>query len=146
MNNLTVYQVAELIGCSHTAIYNKLNNKQIYKEIKPFIIRDGRQRLVKQEGIEILKRHINLRIKLTESLENETNTSKETPQDTRNYFLEGLIKDLQEQLKTKDRQIQALEEAFRNNQILFLNSQKILQSREQKEKRTFLQWIGLKNE
>jgi hypothetical protein len=61
MDKYTVYEVADILKTSHTTIYNKLNNKDIYKELRNFIIRQAKVRYVSREGIEILKKYINFK-------------------------------------------------------------------------------------
>lgn len=134
MKNLTIYETAELLNVTHTTIYNKLNNKAIYKDLKKFIVKDGKQRLIKPEGIEELKKHINLKGKFTENLESEpSNQKQEATESHYNSMFESLLKELQEQLKIKDKQIEALQEALlreqeinKNNQVLSLNNKPFL--------------------
>jgi predicted DNA-binding transcriptional regulator AlpA len=58
MKYLTVFEVAEKLGVTHTTIYNKLKNKEIYKSVKIHIKTVNNTRLFSDEIIEILRPHI----------------------------------------------------------------------------------------
>lgn len=69
MNKYTVYQVADMLKTSHTTVYKKLNNKDIYKRLQRFISKDGRHTYLSGEGVEVLKNYIQLKEEFIKSLE-----------------------------------------------------------------------------
>lgn len=148
----TVQEASKILNISRVTIYKKIDT---VKELRPFVKVKNNTKFIDENGLEIIRQSTinnNTCKEFTDSEQEQEETKKENPYNSSrvNEFtelhevLKNQVADLQEQLKAKDRQIQALETVIQQNQILFLNSQKALESKEQKERRTFLEWIGIK--
>jgi len=147
MDYKSVYEVANQLNVSHTTIYNKLNNKQIYKELKPFIKKKGKAKLISSEGIILLKKYINLKSTSEKSSKLESNTFDKVTERTENTatlsdinnLQETLIASLQNQIKQleKDNEFLKTELEAKNKHIetqarLLENSQILLRDQQQK--------------
>jgi uncharacterized coiled-coil protein SlyX len=138
MDKYTVYEVANILQTSHTTIYNKMNNKEIYKELRNFIINQGKNRYISKEGIEILKKHVppkedSSKVESRKNKENNVsiptplnNTNKETFQEIDNKLIvefKERIESLENQLSVKDKQIESLLRQNENSQVLLKQQQ-----------------------
>lgn len=132
----SVDEVSSELGVSKTAIYNKLKLK-MYKD-----------RLVKKQGkIMIDEGLFNLiqdSLKVKSDGLNEKNSEAEKPyiaMDLEGSFNlnEEFIRDLQNQIKEKDKQIAQLHDLLAKSQSLIENSQVLLKQEQDKEKNKTLQ-------
>ena len=132
----SVDEVSSELGVSKTAIYNKLKLK-MYKD-----------RLVKKQGkIMIDEGLFNLiqdSLKVKSDGLNEKNSEAENPYiatDLEGSFNlnEEFIRDLQNQIKEKDKQIAQLHDLLAKSQSLIENSQVLLKQEQDKEKNKTLQ-------
>lgn len=132
----SVDEVSSELGVSKTAIYNKLKLK-MYKD-----------RLVKKQGkIMIDEGLFNLiqdSLKVKSDGLNEKNSEAEKPyiaMDLESSFNlnEEFIRDLQNQIKEKDKQIAQLHDLLAKSQSLIENSQVLLKQEQDKEKNKTLQ-------
>jgi hypothetical protein len=136
MDKYTIYDIAKILNTSHTTIYNKINNKEIYKELRNVIIKQGKTRYIKADGIDILRKHIKVDNKETFDKDKESQENKENREiDITERFikkLESTIVVLEKQLEIKDKQIESLTKI---NQVLLIesqNKQKLIESCENK--------------
>jgi hypothetical protein len=155
MDNYSVYEVANLLGTSHTTIYNKINNKEIYKELRNFIKKQGKSTIINSDGIDILKKYIPVKESLNKVDENFITESNEPikktfdntgTKDSLEIYKE-LIDNLQSQISDlrndKEKLFTEVEQQrllHQNTQILLKQSQEkiyLLESKEQKKKRLF---------
>jgi predicted transcriptional regulator YheO len=143
----TIYEVASVLGTSHTTIYNKLKNREIRKELKQFITRVGNKQYINVEGVNVLRQHIKVDsvVDSEHAPEQESNNfgnvgdingskvegegEKFTSRFTTLY--ERQIEQLTEQLKAKDKQLETLLRLNENNQSLIMQAQKRLEILEQ---------------
>lgn len=126
----SVDEVASELGVSKTAIYNKLKLK-VYKD-----------KLVKKQGkIMVDEELFNL---IQDSLKVKNDSLNEKEADTGNpYVASGLndsfnlneefIRDLQNQIKEKDKQIAVLHDLLAKSQSLIENNQVLLKQQQDKE-------------
>lgn len=126
----SVDEVASELGVSKTAIYNKLKLK-VYKD-----------KLVKKQGkIMVDEELFNL---IQDSLKVKSDSLNEKEADTGNpYVVSGLndsfnlneefIRDLQNQIKEKDKQIAVLHDLLAKSQSLIENNQVLLKQQQDKE-------------
>jgi hypothetical protein len=122
MDYLNYYEVAKQLKVSHTTIYNRLKDENIYEELKPHIKKIKNVMCIDNQGIELLKKYV---------------TSKEINNKKDVNFTEGMKnlqinfitnlqeqnKQLQNQIEEKDKQLNAKDELLRNFQILLKNEQ-----------------------
>ena len=147
MDYLSVYEVANQLNVSHTTIYNKLNDKQIYKELKPFIKKNGKSKLISSEGIILLKKHINLKSTPEKDSKPGSNSFDKIPERIEDIRISSNINDLQDSLITalqnqikqleKDKEFLKSELDAKNKHIetqarLLENSQILLKDQQQK--------------
>lgn len=145
----TVYEVASLLKTSHQTIYNKLNNKAIFKEVRQFIKQEGKHKYIKAEGVEILKKHLNVYKKMdndfdsVKQAESENNIDNEHLNDNKikvdnelidilKSQIEHLKEHMKQQLEAKDKQIDNLMKLNENNQSLLMQSQNKIELLEEK--------------
>jgi cellobiose-specific phosphotransferase system component IIB len=147
----TVYEIANILKITPQTIYNKLNNKAIFKELKQFVKKDGKHKYITIEGVEVLKRHLNIYKKMdndfdstrqaeTEpSLDNKHLKASQTKVDnelidTLKSQIEYLKEHTRQQLEAKDKQIDTLMRLNENNQSLLMQTQKKVELLEQDTK------------
>jgi hypothetical protein len=139
MDYIKIHDVAEKLNISRMTVYNKLNNKEIYKELKPFLKKIKKVQYMSAEGIEILKKYIPVKDSSKnnnqfeskiDSKDNEFKEMIDSMKDLQvNYIsdLKNQVEYLQDQLKNKD-------EIIKNFQILLKNEQennlKLLESKQ----------------
>lgn len=129
MSYLNIYEAAKELNVSHTTIYNKLKNKEIYKTLKPFIKNVGNSKSISIEGIDILKSFINTK----------DNNLKQTPPNNDQTLNDSMFIPLQERVKQleKDKDFLLNEINIKNELILaqsrqLENSQILLRDNQQK--------------
>jgi len=54
MDYISIYEVAKQLNVSHTTIYKKLKNPEIYKHLELFIKISNKSKSISHEGIDIL--------------------------------------------------------------------------------------------
>jgi hypothetical protein len=133
MDYINLYEVAKQLNVSHTTIYNKLKNKDIYKELKPFIKRINKVKHLHIEGIELLRQHIAIKddskVGCKVDLNNVSNNNSNEQYNKLmagikdlqvNYItsLQDQIKQLENQVNEKDNQLNNKDELLRNFQVL----------------------------
>ena len=130
MNYYTVYEVAEMIGTTHTTIYNKFKNKEVYKLLRKCIKVEGKARLINEEGVEILKGYINPKKISKVSGESSRNEDKVDSKDSSmlNDVVIMSLKDQIEDLKNDKQELYKQLEQERRLQAEYL-----LTSRQEKE-------------
>jgi hypothetical protein len=115
MHKYTVYQVANMLDTSHTTIYKKLKNKEVYKQLSHCITKQGRHTYLSLEGIEILKKHIQPKETVTNNLETEvkeedTQLGKTIDTVDLEMFINSLETSSKQLIESMAKQIEALKE------------------------------------
>ena len=142
MEYISVYEVANQLNVSHTTIYNKLNDKQIYKEIKPFIKKSGKTKLIGSEAISIIAKYINIKeTELKHEIKNDIQHLDKSLIESLENRIKELEKDkehLRSEIEVKNRQIENNSRLLENSQILLRESQqKILMLESKPEPENF---------
>ena len=164
LQKYTFYEVANLLNVSHQTIYNRVKNKDIYKQVKPFIKNEGKHRYITSDGVDVLKKFIKIDKNFDNDFDNEEVSNNDNSVDNDRLggckinidnevnnelinVLKSQIDSLQEQLKikdehinNKDNQIDALIKINENNQVLLRDSQKkveLLEERNTTTKKSF---------
>lgn len=142
MDYISVYEVANKLNVSHTTIYNKLNDKQIYKEIKPFIKKSGNTRLIGIEAINIIAKYINIKENdFTQEIKNDVQHQDKSLIESLESRIKELEKDkeyLRSEIEVKNKQIENNSRLLENSQILLRESQqKILMLESKPEPENF---------
>jgi hypothetical protein len=140
----TMYEVASMLGTSHTTVYNKLKKREIRKELKQFISKVGNKQFITVEGVEVLRNNIKFDSKVdivvddgerigqeknnlgnAEKFDSE-NINNEAVNVTREIIkhCESRIEFLEKQIQTKDKQIDNLLRLNENNQSLLMQTQR----------------------
>ena len=129
MEYYSIYEVAEMLNTSHTTIYNKLRNKDIYKVVKQYIKLAGKSKSVSMEGVEVLKEHISSCkveskkvdpfINNTETNYNDLESSLESKDKEIIDILQKQIESLTEDKERLYKQVEKEQELHYNTQILF---------------------------
>lgn len=145
MEYTNIYDVAKQLKVSHTTIYNKLKNKDIYKVVKPHLKKIKRVTHVDKEGIDILKGYITIK---------DTKKNKAEPilepniKESFYHLQETLLVNLQDRINQLENDKEYLKKELdsRNNHIetqakLIENSQVLL-----REQKLLLESIEAKNE
>lgn len=166
MDYISVYEVSKKLSVSHTTVYNKLKNDEVYKLMKPFIKKVVRSCYVRLDGVETLRKFINFRENSLNNSENSDVFNLENPSPTMdeskfinftNNFTESLqtkIEQLEKenlylkselniknnQLDKQHNHIEQQAELIKNSQILLLENQKKISMLEA-PKKTFFQRI-----
>lgn len=109
-----VNELSTLFKVSKVTVYKKLDT---VKDLKQFIKVKNKVKYLSEEGLEILSRQFSNK---------EFNTT-DSPEDKNNIetLLKSQVEYLQEQLKEKDKQLERM-------QVLLLNNQKLLETRQDK--------------
>jgi hypothetical protein len=145
LDYISIQDISEKLNISRVTVYNKLKNKNIYKELKPYLKRIKKVQYIHKDGIEILKKHITVKnnSKKVENINLEFDSTKEKKQiidsinnlqvNYTNSLLDRIkqleeqlqIKDkqLQNQLLEKDKQLQNKDDIIKNFQVLLKNEQ-----------------------
>jgi hypothetical protein len=152
MDYINIQDVAKQLNISRMTVYNKLKNREIYKELKPHLKTIKKVRYFDNKGIELLKKHIT--VKDSSKTENEIDSNNDLDDNSNDEYkkLSEGIKDLQvnfinnlkdqikqlqnqvnekdkqimehlKQLNTKDKQLDNKDELLRNFQVLLKNEQ-----------------------
>lgn len=123
MSYYSIYEVAKMLNTSHTTIYNKLKNKEVYKLIKKFIKIDGKTKSISADGIEILKEHINHNKSCKDDIESFIKVYKDdvnVSKDNNNQIINILEKQIQELQKDKQELYKQLQEEKKiQGEVLF---------------------------
>jgi len=152
----TVYEVANILKISHQTIYNKLKNKAIFKELKQFIKQEGKHKYISVEGIEVLKKHLNVYKKMDNDFDNvkpadnDMNVDNEHLRDSKARVdielidnlksqIEYLKEHTKQQLEAKDKQIDNLMRLNENNQSLLMQTQKKIELLEENNQSLLIQ-------
>jgi hypothetical protein len=126
---INIYDIAKQLNVSHTTIYNKLKNKEIFIELKPFIKRIKKVRYIHKNGIDILKKHIvrdsNSKKGIKNSINNQESFKENTLTETlleslqeRINSLEEDKKHLREELDLRNKHIETQAKLIENSQVL----------------------------
>lgn len=127
---LSIYEVASILGTSHTTIYKKIKNSDVYKRLEPFIKVYNGNKSISIEGVEILKQYIQ-----TAPTVKENADTTENLKETLINILQQQIADLKDQLVIKDKQLESQSELHRNTQLLLSQSQQKILYLEQSMKK-----------
>lgn len=143
MDYIRIYDVAKQLNVSHTTIYNKLKNKEIYKDLKPFIKKSGKSQYISIDGINILKNFITSKgfdfkeniSDFSQSCGNEDTPNFINLQETLLLSLQDRIKELEKdkeyliaELESRNKHIETQSRLLENSQVLLRESsqQKLL--------------------
>jgi len=142
----SVGELAKRFGVSRQTIYNKVATE----ELKPYVIDNNGAKLT-SSGLDVLtalladgKAGQQVAKKFERQRQDEVDNKGGNP-DKYTSLLEQNIKELKQEiqdLKTEKQGIQAKYDAMVERVFSF--EQKLLESKQDKEKRTFLQWFGMK--
>ncbi|MEN8905601.1 MAG: hypothetical protein ABF289_06535, partial [Clostridiales bacterium] len=131
---ISIYEAAKKLQVSHTTIYNKLKDKEVYKELEPFIKKIKNTKYLKIKGLEILKKHF----KETQINQPETlNTNINALTNLQESFISSLqdrIKHLENEVDIKNKHIETQAKLIENSQILLRDSQSLLKQLKQPKK------------
>jgi MinD-like ATPase involved in chromosome partitioning or flagellar assembly len=141
-NYLSIYEVAKKLKVSHTTIYNKLKDKEVYNDLEPFIKKIKNTRYISIEGLEILRKYF-------KEINTSMNEKKEFNYDSlKEEFIKNLqdrIKHLESEIETKNKHIETQAKLIENSQVLLKDSQNLLKQLK-KPKRKFLSNLLKKTE
>lgn len=159
MNEYTVYEVADLLKTSHTTIYNKLNNKDIKKELRNFIKRQGKTTYISDVGVEILRKYVNNKeslkkdsVNFINKIDNKNNESleekefKESKESIEVYkklitSLESQIEDLKSDKEKLFREVEEQRRLHQNTQVLLKQEKEKILMLEEKDHKSIWQKI-----
>lgn len=134
----TVSELSDLINLSKVSIYKKLK----LKELEGHIIKKTGITYIDEVGFNLLKDSLKLNDDVKSDLNNkdiESPLSEETDTDTEDLTINTeLVKTLIEQLKTKDIQIQELNNRLAKEQELHQNTQVLYRQEQEKPKQDLL--------
>lgn len=116
----SIEEVAIQLGVSKTSIYNKLK----LKEYKSRVVKKHGKSMVDDELLNLIQDGLKLKSKV-ENQKNEKSAKQEIAIDEDGLFNfnQELIRNLIEQLKEKDKQIEELINLNKNNQVLLKQQQ-----------------------
>jgi hypothetical protein len=135
---ISIYDVAKKLQVSHTTIYNKLKDEEVYKDLEPFIKKIKNTKYLKLEGVNILRKYFK------DSLQSETTNSSDNNLNTINILQETLFSSLQDRIKhleqeidIKNKHIETQAKLIENSQILLRENQSLLKQIEKPKKNFF---------
>lgn len=139
----SVSKLAEMYKTTRQTIYIKLKEE----ELQPYIIKSDKGLRLQQEGLSVLNVLMgDSKVKPQENTNRQKNNSKLdsslTPQN--DSYIDKYIQDLHGQIEALKREKQELQLKYDCLVESLINSQKAIESREQKEKRTIWQVLRLK--
>lgn len=119
-----VNEVASLLKISKVTVYKKLKK---LRELEPFIVLKDDKTYVLEEGLEVIKRSLQVTKEFRETSDNEVASDYNTEElMVNNELVTVLVEQLREkdsQINAKDIQISELHKLIENNQILLKQQQ-----------------------